>query len=108
MVVKDRRGRRRYIAFRVLCESRVSNDDLLRTLGDAWDRSGTKASRLIEFDGTLGIVRCSNLEKEKTLGILSGLGSIAQKKVKVELLRTSGTLKTIRKTCTSRNPQSDQ
>ncbi|MGD0057395.1 MAG: Rpp14/Pop5 family protein [Methanomassiliicoccales archaeon] len=108
MVVKDRRGRRRYIAFRVLCESCVSNDDLFRTLGDAWDRSGTKAPKLIEFDGTLGIVRCSNLEKEKTLEILTRLDSIAQKKVKVELLRTSGTLKTLRKRYAPRNSHSDR
>jgi RNase P/RNase MRP subunit POP5 len=97
MVVKDRRGRRRYIAFRVLSDSRVSIDDLLRTLTDVSDRLGTKAPKLIEFNGTIGIVRCSNLEKERTLEILMRLDSIAKGKVKVEPLRTSGTLMTLRK-----------
>ena len=108
MVVKDRRGRRRYIAFRVLSESRVSIDDLFRTLGDVSDRSGTKAPKLIEFDGTIGIVRCSNIEKERTLEMLVKLDLIAQKKVKVELLRTSGTLKTLRERYAHRAPRTDR
>jgi RNase P/RNase MRP subunit POP5 len=106
MVVKDRRGRRRYIAFRVVSESRVSIDDLFRTLGDVSDRSGTRAPKLIEFDGTIGIVRCSNIEKERTLEMLGRLDSIAQKEAKVELLRTSGTLKTLRERYAPRKPGS--
>ncbi|MDD1767377.1 MAG: hypothetical protein LUQ27_02255 [Methanomassiliicoccales archaeon] len=96
MVVKDRRGRRRYIAFRVHSDSPVSTEGLLRALDEESRRSGTKTPKLIEFDGTFGIVRCSNLDKEKTVEVLTRLDSIAGARVRMETLRTSGTLLTLR------------
>ncbi len=96
MVVKDRRGRRRYIAFRVHSDSPVSTEGFLRALDDESRRAGAKTPKLIEFDGKTGIVRCSNLDKEKAIGVLSRIGSIDGMNVRVETLRTSGTLLTLR------------
>jgi RNase P/RNase MRP subunit POP5 len=96
MVVKDRRGRRRYIAFRVVSDSPVSAQVMTTMLNDTSDDLGIRAPRLIDFDGTLGIVRCSNLEKEGILRMLADIDSTAYKCIRIESLRTSGTLKTLR------------
>lgn len=96
MVVKARRGRRRYIAFRVVSDSPVSTEVITTMLNDTSDELGIRAPRLIDFDGTLAIVRCSNLEKEGILRMLADLDSTASKCMRIEPLRTSGTLRTLR------------
>jgi RNase P/RNase MRP subunit POP5 len=90
MVVKERRGRRRYIAFNV--EPRANDESILAYLRCAADRIGVKAPKVIQFDGTFGIVRTSPAEKEAMIGALNGTGE----GFAVRTLATSGTLRTLR------------
>ncbi len=91
MVVKEKRGRRRYIAFRV--ENRISDEELLGTLNAILSPLGIKVPKVIQFDGTMGILRCSPINKEKIVSALSVLSGTRQK---IETLSTSGTLFTLR------------
>lgn len=101
MVIKSKRGRRRYIAFRVESETEVGFERLARLIERQSASAGIRTPRLIEFDGDLGIVRCLSADKDGTIellmspGIAEGLGG------RVNVLKTSGTLKTLRSRYTS-------
>jgi len=90
MVVKEKRGRRRYIAFDT--SAPASNETLLAYLMAVFTPIGVKTPKVIQFDGKRGIVRCSPIDKDKVLDALS--------KTKLDLsirtLSTSGTLRTLR------------
>lgn len=86
MVVKDRVGRRRYVAFVVTPP--VEKARLLAALRSA---PGTDRLRLVEYDGGRGLVQCAHTEKEATIAFLNGM------RIGVARLRTTGTSGTIRK-----------
>jgi RNase P/RNase MRP subunit POP5 len=85
MVVKEKRGRRRYIAFR----SELGREQMLSALRSKADSIGVRTPKLIQFEGGMGIVRCSPEEKD---AIIDLLGSVEG----TESLLTSGTLRTLR------------
>jgi RNase P/RNase MRP subunit POP5 len=88
MVVKEKRGRRRYVAF----ETSESNDaeTVSREIISSAVRLGVRPPKLIQFEGRRGIVRSSEPEKEATLELLISAD------LPMKTLRTSGTLKTLR------------
>lgn len=51
--------------------------------------------RLIRFDGTKGIVKCNHVEKENAIKLLKSIKNISSKKVKIETVGTSGTIKSL-------------
>jgi len=91
MVVKEKRGRRRYIAFRV--DSKISDAELLAALNATLTPLGIKVPKVIQFNGSMGIIRCSPLDKDK---VISALTERSDPRYKIETLSTSGTLLTIR------------
>jgi RNase P/RNase MRP subunit POP5 len=91
MVVKEKRGRRRYIAFRV--EPKLSDAELLAILNATLSPRGTKVPKVIQFDGRMGIIRCSPADKDK---VISALSEGSDPRGKIETLCTSGTLLTLR------------
>ncbi len=91
MVVKEKRGRRRYIAFRV--DSKISDGELLAALNATLSPLGIKVPKVIQFDGRMGIIRCSPLDKDK---VISALTARSDPRYMIETLSTSGTLLTLR------------
>jgi ribonuclease P/MRP protein subunit POP5 len=51
--------------------------------------------RLIRFDGTKGILKCSHTEKENAIKLLKSIKKISSKKVEIETVGTSGTIKAL-------------
>ena len=49
--------------------------------------------RLIRFDGKKGIAKCNHIEKENTIKLLKSITSISSKKVNIETVGSSGTIK---------------
>lgn len=93
MVVKERRGRRRYIAFEVTSEELVGFEALLsafRSLVPA----PRKPPKLIQFDGHVGVVRCDLREVEETKALI--LRAAARLGSEMRTLSTSGTLHALR------------
>jgi RNase P/RNase MRP subunit POP5 len=91
MVVKEKRGRRRYVAFQT--DRRITDEELLAALTSTFSPKGIKVPKVIQFDGHKGIFRCSPRDKDRVLEAL------AQRPVNVFsliTLSTSGTLKTLR------------
>jgi RNase P/RNase MRP subunit POP5 len=95
MVVKDKRGRRRYIAFVLTQGGPITKGGLITLLREASRERGVEEPRVIQFDGAKGIMRCSHLRKEETVNILVSLGE-RKKGIEVKTLSTSGTLRKLR------------
>jgi len=90
MVVKEKRGRRRYIAFEV--DRRVTDEELLAALNAALSPLGIR-TKMIQFDGLKGILRCRPQDKDRTL---TALANRPTGDFSLVTLSTSGTLRTIR------------
>jgi RNase P/RNase MRP subunit POP5 len=50
---------------------------------------------MIRFNGKKGIIKCNHLTKENTIMLLKSIKKISTKKVKIETLGTSGTIKSL-------------
>ncbi len=50
---------------------------------------------LLRFNGSQGILRCRHTEKENTIKLLTSIEKINDKKVKIETVGTSGTVKAL-------------
>ncbi len=91
MVVKEKRGRRRYVAFHT-CR-RATDEELLMTFTAIFAPQGIKIPKVIQFDGQKGIFRCLPNDKDRVLGALaSRTGPL----LSIVTLSTSGTLRTLR------------
>ena len=91
MVVKGRRGRRRYIAFQT--DRCIPTEELMAALTSTFVPRGIKVPKLIQFDDTKGIMRCSPKDKASVVEVLAqGTGV----DLSILTLSTSGTLRTLR------------
>jgi len=53
--------------------------------------------RLIHFDGKVGILRCSHLEKEHAIELLHSIDKISSHDVDISTIATSGTIRSLMK-----------
>ena len=90
MVVKSKRGRRRYIAVRYRQEGTLTDEGLLAALNISLTASGIKF-KVIQFDGRRGIVRVSGADQARAVEAMNNKSNDA-----LETLKTSGTLRTLR------------
>jgi RNase P/RNase MRP subunit POP5 len=88
MVVKEKRGRRRYVAFET--SDLADAETVSREIISSAVRLGVRPPKLIQFEGRRGIVRSSEPEKEAIIELLNAA------ELPMRTLRTSGTLKTLR------------
>jgi RNase P/RNase MRP subunit POP5 len=91
MVVKERRGRRRYIAFQT--DRYIPTEELMAVLTSVFVPRGIKAPKIIQFDGTRGIIRCSSTDKG---AVIEALAQRVGGDPSIRTLSTSGTLRTLR------------
>jgi RNase P/RNase MRP subunit POP5 len=91
MVVKEKRGRRRYIAFET--DKRTSDEELLSFFTSVLSPKGIKSPKMIQFDGKRGIFRCPPSDKERILKAVEERRGLP---IIVVTLSTSGTLRTLR------------
>jgi len=95
MVVKAKRGRRRYIAFSVASASPPSPEELLAAFRAACTSPSDRVPKLIQFDGRTGIVRCLETERKATMELLLRVGG-RDRALTLRTVSTSGTLKALR------------
>jgi RNase P/RNase MRP subunit POP5 len=50
---------------------------------------------LIRFNGSQGVIRCKHTEKENTIEILNNIDRIKDKKVAIDTIATSGTIRSL-------------
>ncbi|MCI4371973.1 MAG: hypothetical protein L3J78_04920 [Thermoplasmata archaeon] len=86
--MSTRRPRYRYIAFRVEGQRALAREEVLEAL-----RATTPRLRLVEFSGTSGLVRTTNLERDAALAALTAIEAMAGERVRVTTMGTSGTIR---------------
>ncbi|PKK85400.1 MAG: hypothetical protein CVT48_05540 [Thermoplasmata archaeon HGW-Thermoplasmata-1] len=108
MSVKDKEGRKRYIAFRITYknpadEKRVDRNVLVRSIKGVAKKMDENfyddvEPWLTKFDGRCGVMRCRHIRKEEAIMLLRDirwLGSPENRiPVSIETLGTSGTILT--------------
>lgn len=100
MVVKDRAGRSRYIAFEVTSEKELRTGDLISTfkkVADKYEDAEDIRPWLIMYKKAKGIVRCSHTAKDECINLLRSIRSVGGNAVKIRTLGTSGTVKGARR-----------
>jgi RNase P/RNase MRP subunit POP5 len=95
MVVKEKRGRRRYIAFEA-SGAEAANELLFSALQALFNRAGQRMPKLIQLEGNLGIVRCMEPEMRSVIEILNLSISEGEREIRFRTLCTSGTLRALR------------
>lgn len=97
------RGRKRYIAFRIIAERSVDEKmlwdamtkNLISIFGEAF--AAEAGLKLEEFNGKEGIVRCNLKALEKVMIALTLIDRIGDENVALLTLAVSGTIKSCRK-----------
>ena len=91
MVVKSKRGRRRYLAIQVRAEGGLTDEALLSALNSSLSKAGVRSFKVIQFDGQSGIIRVGQPDQRKAVEAINGQGEGPLRTV-----RTSGTLRSLR------------
>ena len=92
------RAGKRYLAFELISEGSVERDELIREifaaasqlLGDVG--ASECAIRLLAFENSQGVVRCSSDRTENTRAVLATVGHVKGKRVLFHVLGISGTV----------------
>lgn len=100
MVVKDRVGRSRYVAFEITSQDTIKTGDLISTLkraADKYDDAEKIRPWLIMFQKGKGIIRCSHTSKDECINLLHSIKGVGGNRVKIRTLGTSGTVRGARR-----------
>lgn len=101
MTSKSARGRRRYIAFRIVGDCEISADEIEGFVEEFGKKMLLRSAKIIEISGNFGIIRCAHRDKEKMIEILRSV-RLGNGNIWIETLRTSGTLRALRNKVRSR------
>lgn len=98
MAAKASVGRWRYIAFRVEAEDMPGRGELLSAILDAARRSSLGGSlRMTVYEDGIGIVKVPHTMKETAIDLLNSLESAGGRPIKVVSLKTSGTIRSLKR-----------
>ncbi|KQC14591.1 MAG: Rpp14/Pop5 family protein [Methanothrix sp.] len=93
------RDRRRYIAFELEAEGRVSRGELVGEIRAAQSSlfgdlgAAKNRFRMISFDGRFGLIRCSHKRTEECRALLATVGSVAGTRAAIRVRGISGSIK---------------
>ena len=82
------RPRYRYVAFRLESTRAYRREEVLEVM-----RALTPRLWLVDFEGTSGLVRTTNMEKDAAIAALNGIQAMAGEAVHVTTVGTSGTIR---------------
>lgn len=86
--MSTRRPRYRYVAFRLDGPRAFRREEVLFAL-----RSMTPSLWLVGFEGTMGLVRTTNRDKDAAIHALNAVETMAGVRVRIETVGTSGTIR---------------
>jgi RNase P/RNase MRP subunit POP5 len=96
MVVKAKRGRRRYIAFTASPPSALTPHAFNDISKRAKDASGAAEVKPIQHHGGIGIVRTADRDRSGVTEALNSIGSSGRLGFEIATVLTSGTLRALR------------
>jgi len=97
------RTKRWYIAFELICDEKIDEKDLINTI---WSSGlflvgAYKMSlcnlHMVEYNGKKGIISCARKEVDTLRAVLTIINKINDKKVAVNILGVSGSVKKVNK-----------
>ncbi len=87
----------RYIAFKISSGTKVARNDFLGAMIAASKSTPLANSfRITVFEGDFGILKVPHILKEDAIKVLNSIDSIKGTSCKVESLKTSGTIRTLK------------
>jgi len=97
MANESLRERWRYIAFKVESGTKVARNDFLGAMISASKATPLANSfRITVFEGDFGILKVPHTLKDEAIKVLNSIESIKGASCKVESLKTSGTIHTLK------------
>ncbi|MCK4718524.1 MAG: hypothetical protein KAT70_07630 [Thermoplasmata archaeon] len=97
MVVKDKVGRKRYVAFTVDGGCHLRRGEMIHAINVSLPRNLPRSNvNLTVFNGEAGIVLCPHTAKDEMIRSLVSIRSVGGRGVKVRTVATSGTIKKAR------------
>lgn len=103
MVVKDKVGRRRYIAFEIISDKIVPRNEVVKMIRKEFaHRYRSVKPWLTRYRDNKGLMRCAHTGKNEAIRILNSVKKIGKTDVEIKTVGTSGTIKAaVRKYLTS-------
>jgi len=86
--VSTHRPRYRYVAFRLESPRAFRREEILQVM-----HALTPPLWLVDFEGTSGLVRTTNTEKDAAIAALNRIEAVAGEAVRVRTVGTSGTIR---------------
>ncbi len=108
MVVKAKRGRRRYIAFTASPPSALTPHAFFEIARRAKEVSGAADVKPVQHHGGIGIVRTSQPDQRKVTEALNAIGFGGALGFGIETVLASGTLRTLREALGIPRPPKEQ
>ncbi|MGD1061250.1 MAG: hypothetical protein ABR879_07310 [Methanomassiliicoccales archaeon] len=96
MVVKAKRGRRRYIAYSASPPSSLTPSAFNEIARLSKEESGASEVKPVQHHGGVGIVRTSPVDQRKVTAALNSIGSDGRLGFEIETVLASGTLRALR------------
>ncbi|MBU3901817.1 MAG: hypothetical protein KKE04_00410 [Candidatus Thermoplasmatota archaeon] len=94
MVVKDKVGRRRYIAFEIISDKTIPRNDVVKMIRKEFvHRYISVKPWLTRYNNNRGLLRCLHTGKDEAIKILTSVKQIGNINVEIKTIGTSGTIK---------------
>ncbi|MDI6707921.1 MAG: Rpp14/Pop5 family protein [Candidatus Thermoplasmatota archaeon] len=94
MVVKDKVGRKRYIAFEVIAARKIGKAEIVRLVASAFGKLAHEINPwVVKYRANKGLLRCKHTKKEEAIKILTSIGCLGSEEIKIKTIGTSGTIK---------------
>ncbi len=94
MVVKDKVGRRRYIAFEIISDKNIQRNEVVKMIRKEFvHRYISVKPWLTRYRNNKGLMRCAHTGKDEAIRILTSVKQIGKTDVEIRTTGTSGTIK---------------
>jgi RNase P/RNase MRP subunit POP5 len=94
MVVKDKIGRRRYIAFEIVSDKSIPRTDVVKMVRKTFKQKYISVKPwLTRYKNNKGLLRCVHTGKGEAIRILNSVKQIGNITVEIKTVGTSGTIK---------------
>ena len=94
MAVKDKIGRKRYIAFEITAPRAVQKSEVIRLIRTSFGGLVKDINPwLVKYKRNKGLLRCAHTKKEAVIKLLSSIKNINGMEIEIKTLGTSGTIK---------------
>ncbi len=94
MAVKDKIGRRRYIAFEITAPRVIQKSEIIKLIRTSFGNLAADINPwIVKYKRNKGLLRCAHTKKEAAIKLLTSIKDINGLEIEIKTLGTSGTIK---------------